>query len=85
MTLDSQGEFSDNSDPLDNESVEVADNTYTIQQTNYSDGSTLLDLTEQKTVAESLSDGDTVNVNGQALNVSGYTRNSDGSISLNLS
>lgn len=85
MTLQSQGAFSDNSDPLDNETVKINDDTYTIQQTNSSDGSTILDLTQQQPLAQTLSDGDTVNVNGQDLTISGYTRNSDGSISLNLS
>ncbi len=80
LRADSQGSFSDKTDPLDDEVVDTSSGTYTIQQTTYSDGSTLLDLTPAATIKQ----GDTISANGKTYTVSGVTRAEDGTISVAL-
>lgn len=84
MSLNSAGAFSDKSDPLDDEQVDTELGSYTIQQTNALDGSTVLDLTANPSLAQTLNDGDTVSSGGENYTVSNYSKNDDGSISLTL-
>ena len=84
LDLQSLGEFSKTDDPLDNETAKTDAGSWTIQQTNLSDGSIVLDLTAQSSLVENLNTGDVITSDGTAYLVSDIQRNSDGSISLVL-
>ena len=83
--LQSQGEFSDDSDPLDNETISTDAGSWTIQQSNIHDGSTVYDLTAQHSVLDTLAEGDTISSGENNYTVSALSRSDDGTISLSLS
>lgn len=83
--LQSQGEFSDDSDPLDNETISTDAGSWTIQQSNMHDGSTVYDLTAQHSVPDTLAEGDTITTGTDSYTVSSMTRNDDGSVTVSLS